>query len=180
KKKKKKKSFLEELILRVASDKSMEMKGPFVTKLNEVLIAIAKREWPHNWPNFISQVCDVSRKSEGVCMNSIRLLRLLSEEASENLGDLTHTAQQDLKNNLHKLIIQYFFFFFLEKKDRRENKFNKHHSKKKKTNKKKHYFFFFFFDFFFLLTKCFLLCQQIIKDLKTSKHKPTILLSNFF
>ena len=39
------------------------------------------QEWPHNWPNFISDIVAFSQTSEVLCENNIRILKLLSEGA---------------------------------------------------------------------------------------------------
>lgn len=39
------------------------------------------QEWPHNWPNFISDIVSFSQTSEVLCENNIRILKLLSEGA---------------------------------------------------------------------------------------------------
>ncbi|CAN0047983.1 unnamed protein product, partial [Laminaria digitata] len=45
-----------------------------------VLVAILKQEWPHNWPTFISDICDASKTNEVLCENNMQILKLLSEE----------------------------------------------------------------------------------------------------
>lgn len=38
------------------------------------------QEWPHRWPSFIPDLVSASKTSETLCENSMRILRLLSEE----------------------------------------------------------------------------------------------------
>ena len=102
---------MENLIVELSKNPNYESLGAFIVKLNAVLIEIVKREWPHNYPNFITRVIDVSKKSPPVCTNSMKLLSLLCQDAAENVGDLTHEAQQNLKQNLTKLSNALFSFF---------------------------------------------------------------------
>lgn len=44
------------------------------------------QEWPHNWPNFISDIVSFSQTSEVLCENNIRILKLLSEGAFGDVG----------------------------------------------------------------------------------------------
>jgi len=97
------KTFVENLIVQLSSNTTNNNSSmtPLFTKMNLVLVDIVKREWPHNWPNFISQIVQISKKSEFICANNMKLLRLLCEEASENVKDVTHKSQESLKENLH-------------------------------------------------------------------------------
>ena len=98
------KGFVESLVVKLSQDPHLADKGPFLTKLNTVLIEIIKREWPHNWPGFITQVVEVSKRSEVVCANNMNLMRLLSEEAFENPSlHLSHHQIDNFKENLTKL-----------------------------------------------------------------------------
>jgi exportin-1 len=45
-----------------------------------VLVDILKQDWPHKWPSFIPDIVGASKTSEGLCENSMAILRLLSEE----------------------------------------------------------------------------------------------------
>lgn len=36
----------------------------------QVLVAILKQEWPHNWPTFISDICDASKVPVLICVVS--------------------------------------------------------------------------------------------------------------
>eukprot|EP01084_Bolivina_argentea_P070953 129034_1 len=103
------KGFVESLVVKLSQDKNLKQIGPFLTKLNTVLIEIIKREWPHNWPGFITQVVEVSKRSEIVCANNMNLLRLLSEEAFENESlHLSHKQVDNFKDNLTKELSKVF------------------------------------------------------------------------
>ena len=45
-----------------------------------MLVDILKQDWPHKWPSFIPDIVGASKTSEGLCENSMAILRLLSEE----------------------------------------------------------------------------------------------------
>ena len=59
---------------------ALKQQALFLNKLNLVLIQIVKKEWPHNWPSFITDLVSSSQKSEQLCENNMRILMLLSEE----------------------------------------------------------------------------------------------------
>lgn len=100
------KNFVESLVIKLSQDPNVSSIGPFLTKLNQVLIEIIKREWPHNWPGFIQQVVEVSKRSEIICCNNMKLLRLLSEEAfKKDSIDMTYAAQSNLQKNLDTYVI---------------------------------------------------------------------------
>jgi len=117
------KGFVESLVVKLAQDPNLKAIGPFLTKLNTVLIEIIKREWPHNWPGFITQVVEVSKRSEIVCANNMNLLRLLSEEAFENESlHLSHQQVDSFKENLTKELSKVFelcMFVLKNSSDRR-------------------------------------------------------------
>jgi len=103
------KGFVESLVVKLSQDPNVKQLGPFLTKLNTVLIEIIKREWPHNWPGFITQVVEVSKRSEVVCANNMNLLRLLSEEAFENPSlHLSHAQIDSFQGNLTKELSKVF------------------------------------------------------------------------
>eukprot|EP00484_Ammonia_sp_Unknown_P006817 CAMPEP_0197071980 /NCGR_PEP_ID=MMETSP1384-20130603/209866_1 /TAXON_ID=29189 /ORGANISM="Ammonia sp." /LENGTH=1045 /DNA_ID=CAMNT_0042510793 /DNA_START=117 /DNA_END=3251 /DNA_ORIENTATION=- len=117
------KGFVESLVVKLSQDGNLKDIGPFLTKLNTVLIEIIKREWPHNWPGFITQVVEVSKRSEVVCANNMNLLRLLSEEAFENKSlHLSHRQVDNFKENLTKELSKVFelcMFVLKNSSDRR-------------------------------------------------------------
>jgi len=65
----------------MSSDEAiMKLERVFIGKLNLTLVEILKQEWPHNWPNFISDLVGSSKTSEVLCENNMQILKLLSEE----------------------------------------------------------------------------------------------------
>lgn len=41
---------------------------------------IVKKEWPHNWPTFISDIVGASKTSEPLCTNNMAVLKLLRSD----------------------------------------------------------------------------------------------------
>jgi len=62
-------------------------------KLNLLLVSIAKHEWPRNWPEFVPFLVSLCGKGEAVCVNTMQILLLLSEEVFE-YGNENMTQQK--------------------------------------------------------------------------------------
>ena len=74
----------------------------FVNKLNLTLVEILKKEWPHNWPSFISDLVGSSRTSEVLCENNMNILKLLSEEVFDYSKDQMVTEKiKTMKESLN-------------------------------------------------------------------------------
>mmetsp|Transcript_11016 Transcript_11016/g.16647 ORF Transcript_11016/g.16647 Transcript_11016/m.16647 type:complete len:1109 (-) Transcript_11016:83-3409(-) len=81
----------------------------YLNKLNMVLIGIVKKEWPHNWPTFITDLVGSSRSSEMLCENNMKLLMLLSEEVFDFSKDqMTTKKVTNLKHTLNTEFTQIF------------------------------------------------------------------------
>ncbi|KAK7199714.1 exportin 1 [Novymonas esmeraldas] len=63
-----------------------------LTKMNMTLVAIAKREWPVRWPNFVQEISTSASPSEPMVENNLNLLRLVGEEVFE-FGEKTLTSR---------------------------------------------------------------------------------------
>ncbi|XP_952545.1 importin-like protein, putative [Theileria annulata] len=75
------KQYVSELVIKLCMDEEVcRNERHFLTKVNECLIQVVKREWPDRWPNFISEICKASQVSQNICENNMRLLNMLSEE----------------------------------------------------------------------------------------------------
>ncbi|KAF7458676.1 putative exportin 1 [Cryptosporidium felis] len=75
------KQYITELCIELCQDeKILNENKHFLNKTNETLIMIVKQEWPDNWENFITEICNASRTNQYICENTMKLLRLLSEE----------------------------------------------------------------------------------------------------
>lgn len=72
------KKFIVALIIKTSTNPiSMEQDKVYLNKLNMILVQILKQDWPKKWPNFISDICASSKKSETLCMNNMTILKLL-------------------------------------------------------------------------------------------------------
>lgn len=62
---------------------------------------ILKQEWPHNWPNFITELVDSSKTNLSLCENNMVILKLLSEEIFDYSAEqMTQTKIKNLKNQM--------------------------------------------------------------------------------
>ncbi|CAM9157205.1 unnamed protein product [Discosporangium mesarthrocarpum] len=85
------------------TEESLRQEKLFINKINQVLVQILKQEWPHNWPTFISDVCDASRTNEVLCENNMQILKLLSEEVFDFSRDQMTTAKiKTMKESLNE------------------------------------------------------------------------------
>lgn len=70
------KKFIVALIIKTSTNPS-NSEIVYLNKLNMILVQILKQDWPKKWPNFISDICASSKKSESLCMNNMTILKLL-------------------------------------------------------------------------------------------------------
>lgn len=81
------KNFISTTVVNACQDeRKMQAEKLFINKLNEVLVQIVKQEWPHNWKNFIPEIVALSKQSELLCRNNMKILKLLSEEVFDFSG----------------------------------------------------------------------------------------------
>jgi len=72
---------------------------PYLSKLDSVLVAIVKHEWTTTWQKFIPEICEGSMGHQGICENSLYILKLLSEEIFDfSKEELTSEKAQNLKS----------------------------------------------------------------------------------
>jgi exportin-1 len=85
------KEYIVGLVIKMStSDETLNAERAFVAKLNQILVEILKQEWPHNWPNFISEIVAASKTNETLCQNNLVILKLLSEEVFDfSSGQMT-------------------------------------------------------------------------------------------
>lgn len=112
------KNFLSNLIIRFAMDEVLFRKeATFVNKLDIILVQILKHDWPHKWQSFIPDIVAASKTSETLCENTMKILRLLSEEVFDfSRVDLTQAKTKDLKaslNNEFRLIHELCVFVLM-------------------------------------------------------------------
>jgi exportin-1 len=85
-----------------SSEESMTREKVFIGKLNLTLVQILKQEWPHNWPNFISDLVNSSKTSEILCENNMHILKLLSEEVFDfSRGQMVTDKVMKMKESLN-------------------------------------------------------------------------------
>ncbi|KAL0831272.1 hypothetical protein ABMA28_002117 [Loxostege sticticalis] len=96
------KKYIVGLIIKNSSDPAtMENNKVYLKKLNMILIQVLKREWPHNWQTFISDIVGASKTNESLCQNNMVILKLLSEEVFVfSTGQLTQTKAKHLKDTM--------------------------------------------------------------------------------
>ena len=79
----------------------MEREKTYLNKLNLILVAILKREWPKNWESFIPDIIGASKTNESLCQNNMVILKLLSEEVFDfSSGQMTQTKAKHLKDTM--------------------------------------------------------------------------------
>jgi len=62
---------------------------------------ILKQEWPHNWPNFITELVESSKTNLSLCENNMVIMKLLSEEIFDfSAEQMTQTKIKNLKNQM--------------------------------------------------------------------------------
>ncbi|KAF4615334.1 hypothetical protein D9613_003249 [Agrocybe pediades] len=95
-------NFVVGITVKVASDEvAFRKEKTYINKLNLALVQILKQEWPHNWPNFISELVDSSKSSLTLCENNMVILKLLSEEIFDfSAEQMTQTKIKTLKNQM--------------------------------------------------------------------------------
>ncbi|MCJ1422240.1 Karyopherin transporter [Sticta canariensis] len=84
-----------------SSEESLKSQRTFLNKLNLVLVAILKQEWPHNWPTFINEIISSCHTNLSICENNMAILRLLSEEVFDYSAEqMTSTKTKNLKTTM--------------------------------------------------------------------------------
>ncbi|EDV20281.1 uncharacterized protein TRIADDRAFT_51014 [Trichoplax adhaerens] len=89
-------------IIKISSDTELaEKQKTFLNKMNIILVQILKKEWPKNWPTFISDICGSCRTNQSLCQNNLVILKLLSEDVFEfSLGQMTQGKIKHLKDSM--------------------------------------------------------------------------------
>jgi len=96
------KKYIVGLIIKTSSSPDlMEKEKTYLNKLNLILVAILKREWPKNWESFIPDIIGASKTNESLCQNNMVILKLLSEEVFDfSSGQMTQTKAKHLKDSM--------------------------------------------------------------------------------
>ncbi|KAF7440800.1 Karyopherin transporter [Pleurotus ostreatus] len=95
-------NFIVGVTVKVASDETtMRKEKTYLNKLNLALVQILKQEWPHNWPNFITELVESSKTNLSLCENNMIILKLLSEEIFDfSAEQMTQNKIKNLKNQM--------------------------------------------------------------------------------
>ncbi|KAF9500336.1 hypothetical protein BDN71DRAFT_1440340 [Pleurotus eryngii] len=95
-------NFIVGVTVKVASDEAtMRKEKTYLNKLNLALVQILKQEWPHNWPNFITELVESSKTNLSLCENNMIILKLLSEEIFDfSAEQMTQNKIKNLKNQM--------------------------------------------------------------------------------
>ncbi|KAF9050652.1 hypothetical protein BDZ89DRAFT_1057102 [Hymenopellis radicata] len=95
-------NFVVQVNVAAASDENLARKEKtYINKLNLALVQILKQEWPHNWPNFITELVESSKTNLSLCENNMIILKLLSEEIFDfSAEQMTQTKIKNLKNQM--------------------------------------------------------------------------------
>ncbi|KAF8458891.1 CRM1 C terminal-domain-containing protein [Terfezia claveryi] len=84
-----------------STEESLNKERTLINKLNLVLVSILKQEWPHDWPDFISEIISSCRTNLSICENNMVILRLLSEEVFDfSAEQMTQTKTKNLKTTM--------------------------------------------------------------------------------
>ena len=69
-----------------------------LNKANMTLVEIIKREWGTTWTNAIQELCEVSSRDQNICMNTFKIMKMLSEEVFSSFSNsLTSQKVKELK-----------------------------------------------------------------------------------
>ncbi|PPQ72087.1 hypothetical protein CVT24_008374 [Panaeolus cyanescens] len=95
-------NFIVGVTVKVASDEvAFRKEKTYINKLNLALVQILKQEWPHNWPNFITELVESSKTNLSLCENNMVILKLLSEEIFDfSAEQMTQTKIKNLKHQM--------------------------------------------------------------------------------
>ncbi|GFQ86528.1 exportin-1 [Trichonephila clavata] len=104
------KKYIVGLIIKTSSDpNTLEREKVYLNKLNMILVQILKREWPRNWPSFITDIVGASKSNESLCQNNMTILKLLSEEVFDfSCGQMTKIKAKHLKDTMCNEFSQIF------------------------------------------------------------------------
>lgn len=80
--------------------KSPDKHPTLIPLLNNIIIEIVKREWPHNWPKFVPELLAACKINDIVCANNLHILRMIIEDVNENEQQLTIAQRDAMKPTL--------------------------------------------------------------------------------
>jgi len=86
----------------LANPKSYADNKQLIIKLNSIIVAVAKHDWPSKWPTFIQDLVKASMASDTICSNTLDIIKGISEEVFDySKNNLTSSKVVDLKTQLH-------------------------------------------------------------------------------
>ena len=92
-----------------------------VTKLNDTLVQILKKDWPERWPSFIQELVDSAKTSDSIMQNNLAIIGQLSDEIFNfSKGKMTRVQVKIRKEALNKEfppLFQILDFVFKSKHD---------------------------------------------------------------
>ena len=96
------KEFITNLVITMGKDDNINTTGKhLLTKLNQTLVSIVKHEWTTTWKDFIPEICQASRTHQGLCENTLNILKLLSEEIFDfSKNEISSNKANELKENM--------------------------------------------------------------------------------
>lgn len=94
--------YITNLIINMGKDESGNTNAKhLLTKLNQTLVSIVKHEWTTTWKDFIPEICQASKTHQGLCENTMNILKLLSEEIFDFSKNEINSKQANmLKENM--------------------------------------------------------------------------------
>ncbi|KCZ80277.1 hypothetical protein H312_02335 [Anncaliia algerae PRA339] len=100
---------LKTYVVQFILETSAQKENYILKRFNIILVEILKKEWPKNWPSFISDLLNASKTiSMNVCRNSLEILKRLNEEIFEFSNDITTSKKILLQNQFKTEYIQIF------------------------------------------------------------------------
>ncbi|KAF9763231.1 Exportin-1 [Nosema granulosis] len=96
----------------IEKSKTKECQNYVIQELNRIIVEMAKRDWPKRWPNFISDLINVSTSiSMDVCKNTLEILKKLNEDVFFRMDSKITTVKKRLLRNQLKTEFPIIFNF---------------------------------------------------------------------
>eukprot|EP01053_Blabericola_migrator_P000919 Blabericola_migrator_1__918@NODE_1226_length_5052_cov_80_009629_g831_i0_p1_GENE_NODE_1226_length_5052_cov_80_009629_g831_i0NODE_1226_length_5052_cov_80_009629_g831_i0_p1_ORF_typecomplete_len1077_score272_82CRM1_C/PF08767_11/9_8e02CRM1_C/PF08767_11/3_7e03CRM1_C/PF08767_11/2_6e03CRM1_C/PF08767_11/1_5e54Xpo1/PF08389_12/1_3e04Xpo1/PF08389_12/7e31Xpo1/PF08389_12/1_2e03Xpo1/PF08389_12/1_3e04Xpo1/PF08389_12/1_2e03CRM1_repeat_2/PF18784_1/6_9e23CRM1_repeat_3/PF18787_1/5_8e21CRM1_repeat/PF18777_1/1e08IBN_ len=92
------------------------------TKVNEVIVNVAGKIWPQEWPGFVRDLCESAQKDQKICENNLQILNMLSEDILDfGQEEMTSLKCQELSTTLRSEFAQIFALCVFVLNQYREN-----------------------------------------------------------
>ena len=90
-----------ECLLRFITVRGHEVPAFVSSKTSKVLVDVAKHEWPHSHPSFLSDVLGMAQSAEPqVALSALQLLRMVGEEFVATCPSVRAARQDELRSFL--------------------------------------------------------------------------------